>query len=204
MDVCQSERQDRCGDRVDFFGGGKRQNPLNLELNRIDFGNCDLALGSIGNVLIPVGKLKGEAVISSGEGQHAFVSEGFILNILIATLVEGIVQILLRDEDQFIGIAIKNLHADLEVVHQAVILGRGDAEVTGRLEAEGIIEAGNAALIANGQEDDIQIMTLKNHAGADLFAVHPLAADVIAIARLLGKASEHHEHDVGSKAGPGI
>ena len=105
MYASQSEGQNRSGDRVDFFGGGKRQNSGDLELIDINFGNRDLALSPVGNVFVPVGELKRQAVISSGKRQHAFVGEGLVFNILKAALVEGIAQILLRDENQLVGVA---------------------------------------------------------------------------------------------------
>src|ERR1700688_617997 len=185
MHARQSERQNRSGDRVDFFSGGKWENSRNLELIGINFGNSDFTLGPIGDVLIPVGKLKGKAIISRGKRQHALVGKEFILNILVAILVDDVVQILLSDENQFIGVAIENLHSNLKRIHQAVVLGGGDAQVTWRFESQGKIEAGNAVVIANRQEDDVQVMPLKNHAGADLLAVHPLAANVVPVAGLL-------------------
>src|SRR5260221_14050856 len=47
-------------------------------------------------------------------------------------------------------------------------------------------------------------MPLKNHAGADLFTVHPLATNIVPIAGLLGEAFEHHDHYVGGEAGAGV
>src|SRR5882762_4487903 len=127
MHASQGEWQHGSGDRVDLFSGGKWQDPGNLELIDINFGNRDLTLGPIRDVFVPVGKLKREAVISSGKRKHTFVGEGFVLNILEAALVEGIAQIFLGDENQLIAVFIKNLHADLQVIHQAVVFGGDDA-----------------------------------------------------------------------------
>src|SRR5437879_441503 len=204
MHASQGEGQHGSGDGVDLFSGSEGQNSRNLELIDIDFGNRDLTLGPIRDVFVPVGKLKRQAVISGGKRKHAFVGEGFVLNILEAALVERIAEIFLGDENQLIAIFVKNLNPNLQVVHQAVVLGGDDAEITGRLEGQGIIEPGEAAFIADGQENDVQIVPLKNHAGADLLAVHPLAANVVAIGGLLGEALEHHDHDVGSEAGAGV
>ena len=59
-------------------------------------------------------------------------------------------------------------------------------------------------LIASGKQDDIEVMALKNHAGADLFAVHPLALNIVAVKWLFGETPELHQHGVGSQARPGI
>src|SRR5260221_13634453 len=95
----QSERKNRSGDRIDFFSGCKRQDPWNLELIDINFGNGDLALSPIRNVFVPVGELKREPVVSRGKRQHAFIGECFVFYILVTALVDNIAQILLRDKN---------------------------------------------------------------------------------------------------------
>src|SRR5258707_15056984 len=100
----QSERKNRSGDRIDFFSGCKRQDPGNLELIDINFGNGDLALSPIRNVFVPVGELKREPVVSRRKRQHALVGERFVLNLLVAALVERIAQVFLGYENQFIAV----------------------------------------------------------------------------------------------------
>src|SRR5258708_38648085 len=114
----QGKGKNRSGDWINFFGGRKRQDPWNLELVDINFGNGDLALSSIRNVFVPVGKLKCQPVVSRGKRQHAFVGERFVLNLLVAALLERIAQVFLGYETQVIAVFIKNLNADMQFIKQ--------------------------------------------------------------------------------------
>ncbi len=152
-----------------------------------------------GRFLRPVRELKLEVILAGRERECPLVPEYFVLDGIEAFLGHGIREgFLLREYELVLGI--ENADADLHRVGITSVLFFGHAEVAGTMQAKGIVEARQAAGIASGEGNDVEIAALEDQPRGNRLAVGSSPEDIVAIRRQIGEILDAVQQDVGLQA----